>query len=385
MAIGQGTLEGTLLNALVVNASVVNTRFWHGKRIFLTGHTGFKGGWLSLWLQQLGAEVTGYALAAPTEPSLFDVARVARGMHSIIGDVRDGERLKQAMLDARPDIVIHMAAQPLVRYSYQHPVETYSTNVMGLVHLLEAVRATPGIKAVVNVTSDKCYENKEWPWGYRENEAMGGYDPYSNSKGCAELVTAGYRSSYFNPEKYAEHGIAIASARAGNVIGGGDWAQDRLIPDMLRAIGSGESVKIRNPNAVRPWQHVLEPLSGYLMLAEALHTKGPQYAEGWNFGPHDLDAKPVAWIIERMTQTWGQGAAWEVDGVPQPHEATYLKLDCSKARADLAWYPRWNIGQTIEKIVEWHKACDQGADMQQITLDQIGAYQKIYQNTNQNT
>jgi len=363
------------VNASLVNIPLVNPRFWCGKRVFLTGHTGFKGGWLSLWLQQLGAEVTGYALDAPTKPSLFEAAFVARGMHSIIGDVRDGERLKHAMLDARPDIVIHLAAQPLVRYSYDNPVETYSTNVMGLVHLLEAVRATPGIKSVVNVTSDKCYENREWPWGYRENEAMGGYDPYSNSKGCAELVTASYRNSYFNPEKYAQHGIAIASARAGNVIGGGDWALDRLIPDMLRAIGTGNPVQIRNPNAVRPWQHVLEPLSGYLMLAEALHTTGPHYAQGWNFGPHDLDAKPVEWIIERLTQTWGEGAAWELDGVPQPHEATYLKLDCSKARAALGWQPRWNIGQTIEKIVEWHKACDEGADMHQMTLAQINTYQ----------
>lgn len=353
----------------------MNEKFWQGKRVFLTGHTGFKGGWLSLWLQQLGADITGYALQPPTQPSLFEVAGVARGMRSIIGDVRDADSLKRAMSDARPEIVIHMAAQPLVRYSYANPVETYSTNVMGLVHLLEAVRATSGIRSVVNVTSDKCYENKEWPWGYRENEAMGGYDPYSNSKGCAELVTAAYRSSYFNPEKYAEHSIAIGSGRAGNVIGGGDWALDRLIPDMLRAIGRGEAVLIRNPDAIRPWQHVLEPLSGYLMLAEKLYMQGPAYAEGWNFGPHDTDAKPVGWIIERITQVWGQGAAWKLDGQSQPHEATYLKLDCSKARTHLEWRPRWDIGQTIEKIVEWHKACDQGADMRQMTLAQINTYQ----------
>jgi CDP-glucose 4,6-dehydratase len=352
----------------------MNSGFWQNKRVFLTGHTGFKGGWLSLWLQQLGAEVTGYALQPPTQPSLFDVAGVARGMRSIIGDVRDAGSIKRAMSDARPEVVIHMAAQPLVRYSYANPVETYATNVMGLVHLFEAVRATPGIRSVVNVTSDKCYENKEWLWGYRENEPMGGYDPYSNSKGCAELVTAGYRSSYFNPEKYAEHGIALASARAGNVIGGGDWALDRLIPDMLRAIGCGEAVRIRNPDAIRPWQHVLEPLSGYLMLAEALYDKGSRYAEGWNFGPHDADAKPVAWVIEQFTQTWGQGATWKPDGQLQPHEAATLKLDCSKARTHLEWRPRWNIGQAIEKIVEWHKACDQGADMRQMTLGQIDAY-----------
>ncbi|MGK5054298.1 CDP-glucose 4,6-dehydratase [Janthinobacterium sp. RB2P8] len=353
----------------------MNAAFWQGKRIFLTGHTGFKGGWLSLWLQQLGAEVTGYALEAPTTPSLFEVADVARGMVSIIGDVRDGEALKHAMAQARPEIVIHMAAQPLVRYSYVNPVETYATNVMGVVNLLEAVRATPGVRSVVNVTSDKCYENREWPWGYRENEAMGGYDPYSNSKGCAELVTAGYRSSFFNAEKYAEHGIALGSGRAGNVIGGGDWAMDRLIPDMLRAIGAGQPVMIRNPHSIRPWQHVLEPLSGYLTLAEKLYTEGPVHAEGWNFGPHDTDAKPVEWIIERMTQEWGAGASWSLDGQNHPHEATYLKLDCSKARGQLGWHPRWDIGQTIAKIVEWHKACDQGTDMRAFTLAQIATYQ----------
>ena len=353
----------------------MNAAFWQGKRVFLTGHTGFKGGWLSLWLQQLGAVVTGYALEAPTTPSLFEVAGVARGMVSIIGDVRDGEALKRAMADARPEIVIHMAAQPLVRYSYVNPVETYATNVMGVVNLLEAVRATPGVRSVVNVTSDKCYENREWPWGYRENEAMGGYDPYSNSKGCAELVTAGYRSSFFNAEKYAEHGIALGSGRAGNVIGGGDWALDRLIPDMLRAIGAGQPVMIRNPHSIRPWQHVLEPLSGYLTLAEKLYTEGPVHAEGWNFGPHDIDAKPVEWIIERMTQEWGAGASWQLDGQNHPHEATYLKLDCSKARGQLGWHPRWDIGQTIAKIVEWHKACDQGADMREFTLAQITTYQ----------
>ncbi|MBW3498689.1 CDP-glucose 4,6-dehydratase [Janthinobacterium sp. NKUCC08_JDC] len=353
----------------------MNMEFWQGKRVFLTGHTGFKGGWLSLWLQQLGADVTGYALEAPTTPSLFEVANVAHGMQSVIGDVRDGDAIKRAMASASPDIVIHMAAQPLVRYSYVNPVETYSTNVMGVVNLLEAVRATPGVRAVVNVTSDKCYENREWPWGYRENEAMGGYDPYSNSKGCAELVTAGYRSSFFHTDKYAEHGVALGSARAGNVIGGGDWALDRLIPDMLRAIGAGEPVLIRNPHAIRPWQHVLEPLSGYLTLAEKLYTEGTVHAEGWNFGPHDTDAKPVEWIIERMTQEWGAGASWSLDGQDHPHEATYLKLDCSKARGQLGWHPRWDIGQTIAKIVEWHKACDQGADMRAMTLAQIATYQ----------
>jgi CDP-glucose 4,6-dehydratase len=358
-----------------MGAPRMNPSFWHGKRVFLTGHTGFKGSWLSLWLQQLGAQVHGYALPSPSQPSLFDAAAVGQGMDSTLGDIRDADALRAAMQAARPDIVIHMAAQALVRYSYAHPVETYSTNVMGLVHLFEAVRATPGVRAVVNVTSDKCYENKEWPWGYRENEPMGGYDPYSNSKGCAELITSAYRNSYFNPAKYAEHGIALGSGRAGNVIGGGDWAEDRLIPDMVRAIAAGKPVQIRSPHAIRPWQHVLEPLSGYLTLAERLYEHGPDYAEGFNFGPHDADARPVEWIIGRLCDSWGDGAAWQLDAAPQPHEATYLKLDCSKAKSRLGWQPRWTLAQTIDHIVAWHKAHAAGADMRALTLAQIATYQ----------
>ncbi|MBI5919134.1 MAG: CDP-glucose 4,6-dehydratase [Nitrosomonadales bacterium] len=354
----------------------MNAVFWHGKRVLLTGHTGFKGSWLSLWLQSLGAQVVGYALAPPTDPSLFDVADVGSGMESIIGDIRDLAKLQAVFAEHQPEIVIHLAAQPLVRYSYIEPVETYSTNVMGTVNLLEAVRHTASVKAVVNVTSDKCYENREWVWGYREDEAMGGHDPYSNSKGCAELVTAAYRNSYFHPEKYATHGVAIASGRAGNVIGGGDWAGDRLIPDILRAIAQGAPVAIRNPHAIRPWQHVLEPLSGYLLLAQRLYEQGTAYAEGWNFGPNEADARPVQWIVERLTRSWGEGASWRLDGGDHPHEAHYLKLDCSKAHANLNWHPRWTLEQALSKIVDWHQAHRDGQDMRELTLGQIEDYLK---------
>jgi CDP-glucose 4,6-dehydratase len=362
----QGAVEGVGMNP----------GFWRSKRVFLTGHTGFKGSWLSLWLQQLGADVTGYALSPPTNPCLFEVAGIGQGMHSIIADIRDAESLAKSMSQAKPEIVIHMAAQPLVRYSYQAPVETYATNVMGTVHLLEAVRQTDTVRAVVIVTSDKCYENNEWPWGYRENEPMGGYDPYSNSKGCAELVTAAYRNSYFNPTNHGEHGVAIGSGRAGNVIGGGDWAQDRLIPDVLRAIESGRPVNIRSPHAIRPWQHVLEPLSGYLMLAEKLFTDGPAYAAGWNFGPADEDAKSVQWIVEQLIGHWGEGASWQLDSNPQPHEAHYLKLDCSKAKAKLDWHPRWQLALALASIVEWQKAMLSRAEMKSMTCDQIAQYEK---------
>lgn len=351
--------------------------FWSGKRVFLTGHTGFKGSWLALWLQQLGAEVTGFALDAPTQPSLFDVAQVAQGMQSVQGDVRDLPALMRAMQAAQPEIVIHMAAQSLVRLSYDTPVETYATNVMGTVHLLEAVRQTPGVKAVVNVTTDKCYENKEWAWGYRENEPMGGFDPYSNSKGCSELVSAAYRSSFFNPALHAQHGVALATARAGNVIGGGDWAKDRLVPDILAAFEAGKQVAIRNPHATRPWQHVLEPLRGYLTLAERLFTDGPAFAEGWNFGPHSDDAKPVEWIVQHMAQHWAQDASWQVDAGEHPHEAHYLKLDISKAAHRLHWHPAMRLDNALALIVDWARARQRGADMRAITQQQIADYQSL--------
>jgi CDP-glucose 4,6-dehydratase len=348
----------------------VNPDFWCGKRVFLTGHTGFKGSWLSLWLQSMGAELHGLALTPPTTPNLFEVANVANGMASTIGDIRDYETVRTTMAAFKPDIVIHMAAQPLVRLSYSEPVATYATNVMGTVHVLEAARHAGSVRAIVNVTTDKCYENKEWAWGYREDEPMGGYDPYSNSKGCSELVTSAYRRSYFQAK-----GIALASARAGNVIGGGDWALDRLVPDILQAFEKNLPVIIRNPNATRPWQHVLEPLSGYLALAEHLYGEnGQQCAEGWNFGPHDDDARPVQWIVEHLVNSWGNGASWQLDGGEHPHEANYLKLDISKAKARLGWTPSWHLGTALEKITTWHHAWLASKNMQQLCQQQIAEY-----------
>jgi CDP-glucose 4,6-dehydratase len=328
----------------------------------------------------MGAELTGFALQPPTQPSMFEETGVGRDMRSIIGDIRDLFAVQSAMQLARPEVVIHMAAQPLVRYSYQNPVETYATNVMGTVNLLEAVRQIDGVKAVVIVTTDKCYENREWAWGYRENEPMGGHDPYSNSKGCAELVSAAYRASFFNAADYDRHGVALATARAGNVIGGGDWALDRLLPDILAAFIEGKSVNIRSPHAVRPWQHVLEPLSGYLTLAERLCSGGPSFAEGWNFGPRDEDAKPVEWIVRRMTELWGSGADWQLDSNAQPHEAHYLKLDISKAASRLGWYPALRLDEALQLTVEWTRQCAMGADVKSITLNQIQQYQNRLSN-----
>ena len=366
-------------NPEVANRSsiaVVNPSFWNGKRVFLTGHTGFKGGWLSLWLASMGAKVTGYALAPNTTPNFFEVAKVESDLEqSHIADIRDLEKLQKAMADARPEIVIHMAAQPLVRYSYSNPVETYATNVMGTVHVLESIRALDCVRAAVIVTTDKCYENQEWAWGYRENEPMGGHDPYSNSKGCAELVTSAYRESFFSTKKYADHQVAIASARAGNVIGGGDWSEDRLIPDAIKAFESKEALMIRNPLAMRPWQHVLEPLSGYLVLAQALYQEGPKFDGGWNFGPRDEDARSVQEVINLLIKNWGSVANWTQDQSEQPHEAHSLKLDCSKARQSLHWVPRWTLEQAIENITQWQQAYQQQHNMHEMSLQQISAYQ----------
>jgi len=347
----------------------VQPGFWRGKRVLLTGHTGFKGSWLSLWLQSMGARLQGFALDPPTAPALFAEAGVECGMASRIGDIRDFETVKNVMLSFRPEIVIHMAAQPLVRQSYAEPVETYAVNVMGTVHLLEAARKAGSVRAIVNVTTDKCYENRGWVWGYREDEPMGGHDPYSNSKGCSELVTSSYRRSFM-----CEEGIALASARAGNVIGGGDWATDRLVPDILRSFERGEPVRIRNPHSTRPWQHVLEPLSGYLVLAEKLFAEGDTWAEGWNFGPREEDARPVQWIVERMVQRWGTGANWTLDDGRHPHEANYLKLDISKAGSRLNWRPRWNLDLALEKIVSWHQGWCGRKNARQLCLDQIAEY-----------
>ncbi len=349
----------------------MNADFWRGKRVFMTGHTGFKGSWLSLWLQSLGAEVHGFALPPPTEPSLFLEARVADGMRSTLGDVRDAAAVAQAMAAARPEIVFHMAAQPLVRLGYADPVLTYGTNVMGTVHVLEAARRCGGLRCIVNVTTDKCYENREWVWGYREDEPMGGHDPYSNSKGCSELVTSAYRRSYFHDD-----GPALASARAGNVIGGGDWAADRLVPDMLRAFERSEPVVIRHPSATRPWQHVLEPLSGYMSLAEWMWAAPRAHAEAWNFGPAEGDARPVQFIVERLAGLWGEGARWELDGGVHPHEAQYLKLDISKARQRLGWHPRWNLDIALERVVEWHRARLRGDDIRATCVHQINAFNR---------
>lgn len=352
----------------------MNIGFWRGRRVLVTGHTGFKGCWLCLWLQSLGAEVVGFALPPATRPSLFELASVAQGMTSIIGDVADLDALTSVVATYRPEVVIHLAAQALVRASYQEPVATFATNVMGTLHLFEAVRRVGGVGAVVNVTSDKCYDNREWLWGYRENEPLGGRDPYSASKACAELATAAYRDSFFPSKHYASHGVAVATARAGNVIGGGDWAQDRLIPDVLAAFGTGRPVLLRNPDAVRPWQHVLEPLSGYLLLAEKLVEEGAPWAEAWNFGPADEDARPVGWIVETLAQGWGGNARWSRDRSPQPHEASLLRLDCAKARQRLGWHPRWTLEEALAAVVAWHRAHQEGADMRVFSLNQIGQY-----------
>jgi len=353
----------------------LNRDFWRGRRIFLTGHTGFKGSWLALWLQRLGAQITGYSLKAPTEPSLFHAASVGSGMKSVLGDIRDFSSLQRSLGEARPEVVIHMAAQPIVRRSYIEPVETYATNVLGTVHLLEAVRQTPDIRVVLVITSDKCYENREWLWGYREDDPMGGHDPYSSSKGCAELVVSAYRRSFWNGGAGRE--LALATARAGNVIGGGDWAEDRLIPDAVKAFSAGLSLKIRNPLALRPWQHVFEPLSGYLLLCERMWEAPSEFSEGWNFGPREEDARSVSDLVNLFVSCWGDGASWCLDEDAHPHEARHLKLDCSKARGRLGWKPRWGLDRAVEATASWYKKFMEGhLDMKSFSQSQIESYEQ---------
>ena len=359
---------------LVKMLAHVDHLFWKDKKVFLTGHTGFKGSWLSLWLASMGAEISGYALAPNTTTNLFEVLAIDTLIEkSYIANILDLAKLQKAMSDAKPDIVIHMAAQPLVRYSFVNPVETYATNVMGTVHVLESTRSIDSVRATVVVTTDKCYENKEWVWGYRENESIGGYDPYSNSKGCAELITSAYRQSYFSGPNSINK---VASARAGNVIGGGDWSEDRLIPDAIKAFEAKKVLMVRNPLATRPWQHVLEPLSGYLILAQALYEKGPAFASAWNFGPSDEDNRSVQEVVELFISGWGEIAHWEMQSLEQPHEANFLKLDCSKARAQLGWAPKWDLELAMQKIVQWQRAYQAKENMQEFSLAQINYYMR---------
>jgi CDP-glucose 4,6-dehydratase len=343
--------------------------------VLLTGHTGFKGAWLSLWLQSLGARVTGYALDPPSSPNLFQLTALDRRIDSRTGDLRDLSRLQAVLADSAPDVVLHLGAQSLVRRSYEAPVDTFATNVMGTVHLLEAVRRVGGVKAVVIVTSDKCYENQEWLWGYRESEPMGGHDPYSSSKGCAELVTAAFRRSFFAAEQHDRHGTAVASARAGNVIGGGDWAEDRLVPDLVRAFCDGRPVTIRNPVAIRPWQHVLDPLAGYLLLAERLVEDGPAFADAWNFGPAATSEVAAGELARRVQAEWGSGEVTLADAPTGPHEACFLKLDSSKAIARLGWRPRLDLPEAVSLAVDWYRKVH--ADPSRactLTLEQIHHY-----------
>ena len=352
----------------------MNPEFWCRRKVLLTGHTGFKGSWLSLWLQSLGAEVIGYSLPPPTEPSLYVLAEVKKGMESIRGDVLDLEHLRRVVRERGPEIVFHMAAQSLVRHSYLDPAGTYATNVLGTVHILEAVRDAAAVRAVVVVTSDKCYENRNDRRAYRETDQLGGFDPYSSSKACAEFVTAAFRESFFAGAK-REAMASVGSARAGNVIGGGDWAADRLIPDVMRAVLEGRTLLIRNPHAVRPWQHVLDPLRGYLMLAEKLCEDPQRFSGGWNFGPGESETLSVSGVLERLSELWGPGISWRFDDRPHLHEAQHLKLDCTKAKTELGWEPQWNLNSALEATVQWYKAQQFHQDVRSLTLEQIRSYQ----------
>ena len=359
-----------------MEAMGLSLAFWRGKRVLLTGHTGFKGSWLALWLKSLGAQVTGFAIDPGTEPSLFELARVADGINDQRGDLRDLGALLEVLADVEPEIVLHLAAQPLVREGYRDPLGTYSSNVMGTLNLLEAIRQVGCVRACVLVTTDKVYANQEWLWPYRENEALGGHDPYSSSKACCELLAQSYAASFFSAERYDEHGLALATARAGNVLGGGDFAPERLIPDVLRAWSADEPVTLRYPQAVRPWQHALEPLAGYLQLAAALYEKGPEFSGAWNFGPGDSDMCSVGEVVELLAKRWPQAPGLRVEK-SELHEAGLLRLDSSQARQRLAWQPRWSLQQCLEHTLDWHLAWKQGADMREVTLNQLDRYRGL--------
>jgi CDP-glucose 4,6-dehydratase len=347
----------------------VSPDFWAGRRVFLTGHTGFKGSWLLLMLRQLGAQVTGYALPPPTDPSLFDLLGLEEGCRHVIGDVRDLAAVEAALAEAQPEVVLHLAAQPLVRFSYDQPVETYAVNVMGTVHVLDACRRVPSVRSIVAVTTDKCYDNKGWVWGYRENDRLGGADPYSNSKAACELAVDAYRRSFFS----AAGSAGVATARAGNVIGGGDFALDRLVPDAMRSFSARAPVPIRNPLAVRPWQHVLEPLAGYLLLAEKLYG-APSYATGWNFGPQTDESASVGDVADALAAMWGGAASWEQDAADHPHEASTLKLDSTKARLELGWTPRFSLEEALRETQSWYGSFYRRENMREVTERQIRSY-----------
>tara|TARA_B100000745_G_C20122131_1_gene384216 strand:+ start:207 stop:1274 length:1068 start_codon:yes stop_codon:yes gene_type:complete len=355
----------------------MDSNFWKNKKVLLTGHTGFKGSWLSLWLQKLDVDLIGYSKSVPTKPSLFELANVEERMTSVMGDVIDLQHITDIIEKHNPDIVIHMAAQSLVYKSYADPIETFQTNVIGTVNILEAVRKSSKKCVVINVTSDKCYENQELERGYREDDPMGGYDPYSSSKGCAELVTSAFRNSFFNRSNYEEHGIAVASVRAGNAIGGGDWAENRLVPDIIRSILDKKPIKIRSANAVRPWQHVLEPLRGYLELTEKIWKDNSEYSGGWNFGPNDKDVKPVSWIVENIIKMWGDDIQWIANNENCQHETSFLKLDCSKSKSGLKWNPKIDLELGLKWTVDWYKQYEQKNDLKKFTENQIEEYSKL--------
>lgn len=357
----------------VEGMGAVDPGFWRGRQVLVTGHTGFKGAWATLWLDQLGARVTGYALAAPTSPSLFELARIGGRIRSIEADIRDGATLRKVLNETMPEVVLHFAAQSLVRESYQKPLETFEVNVLGTAMLLEAVRNCGSVRAVVIVTSDKCYDNREQMHAYRESDALGGRDPYSSSKACAELVAKAYRASFFSAPKQPQ----VATVRAGNVIGGGDWARDRLIPDVVQALLDGRAVAIRSPEAVRPWQHVLDPLRGYLLLAERLSAGKQEFAEAWNFGPGEDGERPVSWIVDGALAQWGGAKPWVTDSTPKPHEATFLKLDSGKSLSRLSWKPRLDLAAALRWTLEWYRGYRDSKDMRLLTLDQLSRYQSL--------